>query len=92
MRYFLVAAVMLTAATPALAGEASLARNLYALHCAGCHGTGRLGGMGTALLPENLHRLPRSKAAGVIAHGEPITQMPAFGGRLSKQEIQSLVD
>ena len=26
----------------------------YATHCAACHGAGRLGGSGPALLPENL--------------------------------------
>jgi len=71
---------------------AAPAKYLYAKHCATCHGAGRLGGMGTALLPENLSRLHRSEAATEIANGEPITQMPAFGDKLSKQEIASLVD
>ncbi len=48
--------------------------------------------MGTPLLPENMSRLPRSKASKVIANGEPITQMPAFGSKLSQKEIESLVD
>jgi len=73
-------------------GAATPVKQLYAKHCATCHGTGRLGGMGTALLPENLSRLPRAKAAKEIAQGEPITQMPAFGGKLSKQDIAALVD
>ena len=33
---------------------------LYAEHCAACHGADRLGGMGPALLPENLERLKRA--------------------------------
>jgi len=83
--------VFMGAATaPVLA--ASSPAGLYATHCASCHGANRLGGMGTALLPENLSRLPRSRAAKAIAEGEPITQMPAFGGKLSKKEIASLVD
>ncbi|HEB57258.1 MAG TPA: cytochrome C oxidase Cbb3, partial [Gammaproteobacteria bacterium] len=39
---------------------------LYQKHCAQCHGKDRLGGMGEALLPGNLTRLPKKKAATVI--------------------------
>ncbi len=93
MAIFLVSILMFGAgARLAGASELSLALNLYARHCAVCHGQHRLGGMGTALLPENLYRLPRKKATGVIAHGEPVTQMPAFGNKLSEKEIQALVD
>jgi DNA-binding beta-propeller fold protein YncE len=69
----------------------SVAAELYGRHCAACHGANRLGGMGTALLPENLSRLSRSKAAVVIGQGEPITQMPAFGDKISEKEIEALV-
>ena len=59
---------------------------LYATHCASCHGADRLGGMGPALLPENLERLKRADAVKVIANGRAATQMPGFatdalGGR-----------
>ncbi|MDX8412264.1 MAG: cytochrome D1 domain-containing protein [Mariprofundaceae bacterium] len=77
---------------PASALAAPDADALYARHCLDCHGAGRLGGMGTALLPENLSRLKRAKASVVIAQGEPITQMPAFGDKLSEAEIAALVD
>lgn len=63
----------------------------YKKHCASCHGVKRLGGMGTALLPENLGRLKREGAAKAIADGLPLTQMPAFGKKLSKEEITALV-
>jgi mono/diheme cytochrome c family protein/WD40 repeat protein len=65
---------------------------LFAAHCARCHGTDRLGGMGPALLPENLQRTPRDAAAKVIAAGRPATQMPAFGDTLQPGEIAALVD
>ncbi len=77
------------AGTAAAAPEEAAA--LYARHCAGCHGAGRLGAMGPALLPENLRRLKRARAAAVIARGRPATQMPAFGGRLTAAEIDALV-
>ena len=60
-------------------------------HCAECHGADRLGRQGPALLPENLRRLRKNKAAGVIAKGRPATQMPAFGETLSKSAIDGLV-
>ena len=64
---------------------------LYAAHCAACHGAGRLGGTGPALLPENLRRLKRAKAAKVIAEGRAATQMPGFAETLSAAEIEGLV-
>jgi len=66
------------------------ARALYAAHCARCHGADRLGGMGPALVPGTLGRLTPERAARVIRDGRPLTQMPAFGGRLSEAEIAAL--
>ena len=65
---------------------------LYAKHCAACHAPDRLGGMGPALLPDNLSRLRKADAAAVIADGRAATQMPAFVGALSKGEIAALAD
>jgi len=64
---------------------------LYQQHCASCHGANRLGGMGPALLPENLKRLRKNKAVNVIANGRAATQMPAFANKISAKDIQSLV-
>ena len=65
---------------------------VYQKNCASCHGANRLGGMGPALLPENLKRLRQNKAIKVIANGRAATQMPAFANKLSEKEIQSLVN
>jgi DNA-binding beta-propeller fold protein YncE len=65
---------------------------LYTQHCASCHGADRLGGTGPALLPENLERLRKPEALKVIANGRVATQMPAFGDRLDREDIQSLAD
>ncbi|MGD8803492.1 MAG: c-type cytochrome, partial [Gammaproteobacteria bacterium] len=65
---------------------------LYQQHCATCHGSDRLGGMGPALLPENLKRLKKTKAANVISGGRVATQMPAFADRLDKEQVRSLVE
>ncbi|MDP7604912.1 MAG: c-type cytochrome [Alphaproteobacteria bacterium] len=87
MRFFVVLAALTVAFVfPANAAVDNTAAN-YAEHCAECHGAGRLGGMGPALLPENLRRLRKSKAAGVIAAGRPATQMQGFAEHLSEAEI-----
>jgi len=74
------------------AAVAEDATALFGEHCASCHGADRLGGMGPALLPENLGRLERDDAHAVIAEGRTQTQMPGFGDVLSEDEIAALVD
>jgi mono/diheme cytochrome c family protein len=76
-----------TAAGPAGAGEV---QGLYLEHCAACHGAARLGGQGPALLPGNLGRLKPAAALSVIRDGRPATQMPAFAGRISDEEMERL--
>lgn len=65
--------------------------SLYQEHCASCHGVDRLGGMGPALLPENLKRLRKKSASQVIASGRAATQMAGFADKLSTEEIEALV-
>jgi mono/diheme cytochrome c family protein/DNA-binding beta-propeller fold protein YncE len=90
----LKAALLLLLATgfalpPAIAAPVSPAA-LYRQHCASCHGEQRLGGMGPALLPENLGRLKPAQAEKVIAGGRAATQMPAFGDKLDAGAIKAL--
>jgi cytochrome c553/DNA-binding beta-propeller fold protein YncE len=75
-------------AAPALAEPAAT----YAENCAACHGEGRLGGTGPALIPETLKRLKGEALAAVIARGRPATQMPAFADVLSPEEIAALAE
>ncbi len=82
---------LLLMAMPVLA-LAQPADGLYQQHCAACHGVDRLGGMGPALLPENLGRLKRREAVSIIAEGRHATQMQGFGDKLASGEIQGLVD
>ncbi len=63
----------------------------YRKVCGECHGQDRLGGIGPALLPENLKRLKKKQAAKVIGKGRPATQMPPFGDKLSAAQIEALV-
>ncbi len=80
------------AAHPASATGSPDAAALYGAHCASCHGADRLGGVGPALLPENLGRLPPEKAARAIREGLPATQMPGFSGTLEPAQIDALVE
>ena len=65
---------------------------LFKTHCASCHGENRLGGVGPALLPENLERLRKPEALKVILEGRVASQMLGFGDKLSVAEAQQLVD
>jgi mono/diheme cytochrome c family protein/DNA-binding beta-propeller fold protein YncE len=85
------AGVLLFASAAARAGAPDAAA-LYETHCARCHGADRLGGMGPALLPENLGRLRPEAAARAIREGLPATQMEGFSHVLDDGEIQALVD
>ncbi|MGI9331744.1 MAG: cytochrome D1 domain-containing protein [Gammaproteobacteria bacterium] len=78
------------ATTAAPEGDGARAAQLYASHCARCHGDGRLGGIGPALLPGNLRRLKPERARAAIAKGLPATQMPGFEAVLNTREIESL--
>lgn len=66
------------------------APKLYQEHCAACHGGDRLGGLGPALLPENLGRLRPAAAEAVILQGRAATQMPAFAEKLSADDAKAL--
>lgn len=72
--------------------EAADVQANFRQHCAACHGAERLGGVGPALLPDNLARLRKAEAEKVIRDGRPATQMPAFGQALGEGEIKALVD
>jgi DNA-binding beta-propeller fold protein YncE len=69
-----------------------LAQDAYQANCAACHGADRLGGIGPALLPENLSRLKKPEAARMIRDSRPGVQMPAFKDKLSEKEIAQLVE
>ncbi len=68
------------------------AESLYNRYCKACHGADRLGGMGPALLPENLGRLRPDQAIRTISEGRRATQMPAFAKVLTPEQIRALSD
>lgn len=66
------------------------AEQIYRDNCASCHAVSRLGGTGPALIPETLTRLRADALALTISQGRPQTQMPAFSGILSMEDIAAL--
>ena len=76
----------------ALSAAAADGPALYQQHCAACHGPGRLGLTGPALLPESLARLKKPEAIKTIGEGRVATQMLGFADRLAKDEIAALAD
>ena len=84
MRVLVLALLLLPGVSPA--------EDLYQAHCASCHGENRLGGMGPALLPENLSRLKKADAAAMIRDSRPGVQMPPFGNVLHPEQIAALVE
>ena len=83
----LFAALLAAFAADAWAADAPA---LYQEHCAACHGGDRLGGLGPALLPENLGRLRPAAAETVILQGRAATQMPGFVDKLSPEDAKAL--
>jgi cytochrome c553/WD40 repeat protein len=89
--YFLwFPAFFLSLASVVMAADVVPAAKLYGEHCASCHGAGRLGGIGPALLPENLGRLKRDEAIATIRDGRVASQMLGFRDKLSTEQITQL--
>jgi len=62
---------------------------IFSTRCSSCHGADREGGGGPPLLPANLTKDP-SAYVETITNGSG--QMPTWGGRLSGDEINALVE
>lgn len=88
IRFIASISLLIALALPAAAGPDAAA--LFRDNCASCHAPNRLGGTGTALIPDSLGRLKGPALEDVIAKGRPATQMPAFETTLSAQDIAAL--
>ena len=84
--------LLVSLSLPVFSAEQNTAATLFNAHCSECHGYNRLGGIGPALLPENLHRVKKAKASDIIKHGRIATQMPAFGEKLSDAQIAIITE
>lgn len=56
--------------------------------CGSCHGMLLTGGLGPAVLPDNLKDFSAADLAAVILYGRPGTPMPAWQGIVSDSEAQ----
>ena len=83
-RVLLLAGLLLATATQA-AESPGAAADLYLEHCLGCHGEGRLGGMGPALLPDQMTLTPTANQGIRLSSSNPrrrfdVNQVQRFGG------------
>lgn len=90
LRRTLLAALALAVPFVSAAHADEDAARLYTDNCAACHGGDRLGAIGPALVPDNLGRMKAAEAVQVITKGRSQTQMPAFGDKLSAEQISAL--
>jgi len=94
---FLVGAVVfLTTANTAIGSEPEQPRQRELIHllvqdCGSCHGLTLKGGLGPALLPQNLATKDDEYLAEVILQGVPGTPMPPWEFEISKDEANWLV-
>ncbi len=85
--------VMLNAASTAITEvRKSELTNLVVQDCGSCHGLTMRGGLGPALLPENLEGRNPLELAEAILDGAPGTPMPPWRPLLSEQEVHWIVE
>ncbi|MCB1455569.1 MAG: c-type cytochrome [Nitratireductor sp.] len=87
-----ITAAFLTAFTAGTALAGPDGKTIYQDLCASCHSDTRLGGTGPALIPEALARLRGKSLEAIISGGRVATQMPAFAGTLSEDEIKAVAE
>ena len=92
----LLVVLLLASVSVARAGSVSPERGkelIYMLEqdCGSCHGLTLKGGLGPALLPEDLSDKDEEGLVDTILHGRPGTPMPPWTGQLSETEILWLV-
>lgn len=95
MRILLLAVLMLMstagAANPPPTGRQDELRNLLKHDCGACHGLTLKGGLGPALLPENLNGKSDGYLISTILEGRKGTAMPPWQQFISKDEAAWLV-
>ncbi len=91
-------ALSLLLATP-LAGAQDISaererelQNLLIQDCGSCHGLQMKGGLGPALLPQNLHGKSAEFLSAVILYGRPGTAMPPWKALLSEAEARWIAE
>lgn len=85
------------ASTAAWAVEPEPARQKELVHlvrqdCGSCHGMTLKGGLGPALLPENLRDKPAESLVATVYYGRPGTPMPPWQQFMSESEAAWIVN
>lgn len=76
--------------TPSLGRQVELVR-LVRQDCGSCHGMTLKGGLGTALLPENLRDKSINGLVSTVMFGRPGTAMPAWKTIMSENEAEWII-
>lgn len=101
MKVFLLSLLISVSASPVLSAQVvaddgvNADRQQQLLHllkqdCGSCHGLTLKGGLGPALLPEDLQGKPLSFLAETILNGRPGTAMPPWRGLIQPAEASWL--
>ncbi|GAB3660437.1 c-type cytochrome [Ramlibacter alkalitolerans] len=87
---------------PSIAADASRGRQIYARICSVCHGDRGAGSMWASAnlnpaprdfsSPAAKNELSRDRMLAAVAAGRPNTAMQAYGNRLSKDDMEAVVD
>ena len=96
-RWMLVSVLSLAGLGAAIAGPLSPPRqaelhNLLVQDCGSCHGLTMRGGLGPALLPQNLRDRSREALVDTVLYGRPNTAMPPWNTMLTREEAAWMID
>lgn len=81
------------AALPAMAGESKMdVAKMFEKECQGCHGPNHEGGVGSSLDPKVIGKKNAYMLADIIMNGRAGTAMPAFKGKMEKDDADKMVD
>jgi len=81
------------AALPLMAGESKMdVAKMFEKECQGCHGPNHEGGVGSSLDPKVISKKNDYMLADVILNGRAGTAMPAFKGKMNKDDSDKMVD
>lgn len=87
-----VAGVMF-ATLPLMAGESKMdVEKMFEKECQGCHGPNHEGGVGSSLDPKVIGKKNAYMLSEVIMNGRAGTAMPAFKGKMQKDDSDKMVE
>ena len=88
----MVAVALLAAACGSGVEEGASGEDIYVQVCARCHADNLSGGLGPALVGADASSLDKPEAFFTQTVTSGLGRMPSFGGTLSEQQIQRVVD